>query len=184
MMIWSSSPDSKNGGRAGRARSTDSPNGRQIRTAVTMPATRSSGSGSATGPRSQDRNRPAAVGSPGRRSCHRRPCRGRPERAPDGHHRDERDEDPELRLDDRGDDREDRRPLRAGRATASRSPSSRKTTPNESTWPQTTLSNQLTGLTTATKAAAEREPVAARRARGPSTRPASRWRGRPGSAAP
>ncbi len=41
-----------------------------------------------------------------------------PERPPDRHHRDDRHEDPELRLDDRGDDREDRRPLRAGRARA------------------------------------------------------------------
>ena len=37
---------------------------------------------------------------------------------------------------------------------SSRRPSSRKTTPTESTWPQTTLSNQLIGLTTATNAAA------------------------------
>ncbi len=36
---------------------------------------------------------------------------------------------------------------------SSRRPSSRKTTPTESTWPQTTLSNQLIGLTTATNAA-------------------------------
>ena len=40
---------------------------------------------------------------------------------------------------------------------SSRSPSSRKTTPTESTWPQTTLSNQLIGLTTATNAAIERD---------------------------
>ena len=51
---------------------------------------------------------------------------------------------------------------RSGRSRhSSRRPSSRNTTPNESTWPQTTLSNQLIGLRTATNAAAEREAVAA-----------------------
>ncbi len=39
------------------------------------------------------------------------------------------------------------------------------TTPNESTWPQTTLSNQLIGFTTATNAAAR-----ASRSRPPSSR--------------
>src|SRR6476659_1972839 len=44
---------------------------------------------------------------------------------------------------------------RSGRSRhSSRSPSIRKTTPNESTWPHTTLSNQLIGLRTATAAAA------------------------------
>ena len=43
---------------------------------------------------------------------------------------------------------------RSGRSRhRSRSPSRRKTTPTESTWPQTTESNQLIGLTTATNAA-------------------------------
>ena len=52
---------------------------------------------------------------------------------------------------------------RSGRSRhSSRRPSSRKTTPNESTWPQTTLSNQVIGLTTATTAAASasRSPAA------------------------
>ena len=44
---------------------------------------------------------------------------------------------------------------------SSRTPSRRKTTPNESTWPQTTESNQLTGLATAITAArsAARRPA-------------------------
>ena len=74
---------------------------------------------------------------------------------------------------------------RSGRSRhSSRRPSRRKTTPTESTWPQTTLSNQLIGLTTATNGAEQGQPLAGRRARGPSTRRASRWRGRRGSAGP
>ena len=55
---------------------------------------------------------------------------------------------------------------RSGRSRhSSRRPSSMNTTPNESTWPQTTLSNQLIGFTTATNAAAS-----AIRSRPPSSR--------------
>ena len=55
---------------------------------------------------------------------------------------------------------------RSGRSRqTSRRPSSRKTTPTESTWPQTTLSNQVTGLSTATRAApsaSDRRPPSSR----------------------
>ena len=51
---------------------------------------------------------------------------------------------------------------RSGRSRhSSRRPRRRKTTPNESTWPQSTLSNQVTGFMTVTKAADEREAIAA-----------------------
>ena len=55
---------------------------------------------------------------------------------------------------------------RSGRSRhSSRNPSSMKTTPTESTWPQTTLSNQEIGLKTATAA-----PTNASRRRPPSSR--------------
>jgi hypothetical protein len=54
---------------------------------------------------------------------------------------------------------------RSGRSRhSSRSPSNRKTTPNESTWPQVTESNHETGLTTAITA-----PIRAARRLAPSS---------------
>ena len=58
--------------------------------------------------------RARCVGGRGRlRRVVRRRLADRPERAADRDHGEDRDEDPELRLDQRGDDREDRGPLRA-----------------------------------------------------------------------
>ena len=56
---------------------------------------------------------------------------------------------------------------RSGRSRhSSRRPSRRKTTPNESTWPQIELSNQVMGLTTTTSAPrrAARRPAPSSRA--------------------
>ena len=65
----------------------------------------------------------------------------------------------ELGLDQRRHHREDRR--RSGWSRhSSRRPSSRNTTPNESTWPQTTVSNHETGLTTTISRPEQRRPLA------------------------
>ena len=108
MKIWAISPDARNGAWRGSSRQAE----RQDRTiAVRKPASAGRDDPERApvaplpGPPSVERPARGGVLVAGRRRA------GRPERPPDDDDRDDRDEDPELRLDERRDDREDRRAL-------------------------------------------------------------------------
>ena len=102
------SPDDTNGGAACRV-STLSPKGRHRTTAVRKPAA------PVVRIRTHDPVRASQARSrssqPASRATIEAPAQGvdRPQGAPDGDHRHQRDEDAQLRLDDRGDDGQDRR---------------------------------------------------------------------------